>query len=327
MAVRAVSGSLAVDRVDSVVDTAFCAALLAAVAHARLAGVPGVDERHCPLEALPAEFATRAAEIVEKCTKSRFSTRLGAVVNGFVITYDATEESSSHAAHVDPNVHVTINVSLSDEGGYDGGELFFHVADACQRGDKRCFLRHRKRTALIHEGQQTHGAACLTRGRRSNLILWTRLPAACTFTHWRAAASGSVVDCLSLVECCSLSICSKMDRALVGRADAWKYFFDAPRGGDGREMAANAVRKSVEGKIPRLPKGNLLDCCAEPDGWRAQARRGRVAHGMAAVFAKGAADMAKAKTAKRARLGSTVRVEDSTTARLLSHAADPTRAP
>jgi predicted 2-oxoglutarate/Fe(II)-dependent dioxygenase YbiX len=85
---------------------------------------------------------------------------------GFVVDYDVGKQRSL-ASHCDSS-DVTLNVCLGHS--WEGGELLFYDADGHKRPDFS--LVHKVGQAILHRGSHAHRAAPITRGSRSNLILW-----------------------------------------------------------------------------------------------------------------------------------------------------------
>lgn len=88
--------------------------------------------------------------------------------------YDAADSCSSHDVHVDPRTDVTLNLSLTPDDEYKGGELYFPAYrrfDTCHL-EIQHRVNHRYGCVVAHSGSAHHAARPLRRGRRSNLILW-----------------------------------------------------------------------------------------------------------------------------------------------------------
>ena len=202
-----------------------------------------LDEMDAPTRALVAGGADRLVAAVG-ARHERFRV---ALARAFVITYDADDAVSSHDVHVDPRVDVTLNVPLTPDDEYDGGELFFRLSNERSQmidaksdeqpeimklvegrflrhstgvprttGGECAFLRQRRGRALVHSGAAPHGATALERGRRANLILW------CVRVHalprWGQAPDDvrrAVVDFSHWRDMLSLAATSKAERRLV----------------------------------------------------------------------------------------------------------------
>ena len=202
-----------------------------------------LDEMDAPTRALVAGGADRLVAAVG-ARHERFRV---ALARAFVITYDADDAVSSHDVHVDPRVDITLNVPLTPDDEYDGGELFFRLSNERSqmidaksdaepeivklvigrllRHDSRvpsrtvcecAFLRQRRGRALVHSGAAPHGATALERGRRANLILWcVRVHA---FPRWGQAPDDvrrAVVEFSHWRDMLSLAATSKAERRLV----------------------------------------------------------------------------------------------------------------
>ena len=203
-----------------------------------------LDEMDAPTRALVAGGADRLVAAVG-ARHERFRV---ALARAFVITYDADDAVSSHDVHVDPRVDITLNVPLTPDDEYDGGELFFRLSNERSQmidvkgdeepeiaklvegrflrhytgatrttGSSECaFLRQFRGRALVHSGAAPHGATALARGRRANLILW------CVRVHalprWGQAPDDvrrAVVDFSHWRDMLSLAATSKAERRLV----------------------------------------------------------------------------------------------------------------
>jgi len=71
------------------------------------------------------------------------------------------------------NAEVTLNVSLDDE--YDGGDLVFRGMKTEPKRESDFFgYEHRLGEGVLHLGALRHEAMPLTRGKRTNLIIWMR---------------------------------------------------------------------------------------------------------------------------------------------------------
>lgn len=85
----------------------------------------------------------------------------------FLVDYRANKQRALDS-HVDTS-DVTLNVSLSDQNDYEGGEVVFHLDG---EKDNLLTVPHRQGRAILHRGDIEHHAESITRGRRTNLIVW-----------------------------------------------------------------------------------------------------------------------------------------------------------
>lgn len=91
----------------------------------------------------------------------------------FIVQYKENEDLDL-SYHFD-NAEVTLNVALSGEGTYTGGDLYFgamRTEDELKKNHKK--FTHVPYRGLIHRGQHKHGALPITSGARYNLIIWMR---------------------------------------------------------------------------------------------------------------------------------------------------------
>lgn len=86
----------------------------------------------------------------------------------FVVKY-AMDEDTELAAHFD-NAEITLNVALSNDESYQGGELVFNTGSALSR----LGYEHKFGQGVLHRGSLIHQAMPITTGERWNLIIWTR---------------------------------------------------------------------------------------------------------------------------------------------------------
>lgn len=87
----------------------------------------------------------------------------------FVVKY-ALDEDIDLAAHFD-NAEITLNVALSNNDCYEGGELIFNTAG---NSISRIGYEHKFGHGVLHHGSLIHQAMPITSGERWNLIIWTR---------------------------------------------------------------------------------------------------------------------------------------------------------
>ena len=103
----------------------------------------------------------------------------GATLNShraFVVSYgpDADRDLDLHY----DNSEVTVNISLDDR--FQEGELYIGRmltdTQSMPRGSgaEYCACQHQLGCALLHRGQQMHGALPLSAGTRHNLVIWMR---------------------------------------------------------------------------------------------------------------------------------------------------------
>lgn len=107
----------------------------------------------------------------------------------FTVRYDAPDaieaaspSANAHPSDVDLAYHyddaeVTLNISLSDEKDYEGGELLFgadKTTDDPAAHRRRSPVRHARGVGILHKGSNMHEAAPVTEGRRINLVMWMR---------------------------------------------------------------------------------------------------------------------------------------------------------
>ena len=85
----------------------------------------------------------------------------------FIVKY-AMNEDTEKAAHFD-NAEITLNVALSDDDSYAGGELVFKPSKGPLFGYEHEFCH-----AILHKGSLIHEALPITSGERWNLIIWAR---------------------------------------------------------------------------------------------------------------------------------------------------------
>lgn len=94
----------------------------------------------------------------------------------FIVQYDQNGDTDL-SYHYD-NAEVTLNVALSPDHAYDGGDLFFgSMRTEHFPSMERHTYKHRFATGLLHRGQHMHGASPIFRGDRYNLIIWMRASA------------------------------------------------------------------------------------------------------------------------------------------------------
>lgn len=91
----------------------------------------------------------------------------------FTVNYQADGGDVALDYHYD-NAEVTMNVLLSDD--FDGGSLYFGKMKSeppiTMMETKE--VTHRKGWAVLHRGQQLHGALPIDDGQRHNIIMWMR---------------------------------------------------------------------------------------------------------------------------------------------------------
>ena len=85
----------------------------------------------------------------------------------FIVKY-AMNEDLELAPHFD-NAEITLNVALSDEDSYVGGELVFSPQKGPMFG-----YEHEYCKGILHKGSHIHEALPITSGERWNLIIWAR---------------------------------------------------------------------------------------------------------------------------------------------------------
>ena len=85
---------------------------------------------------------------------------------GFIVAYSLTTQRSL-AKHSDSS-DVTINVCLSEDDDFEGGELIFYTKQ------QTLTVYHRPGVAILHRGALEHRALPLKDGVRTNMILWCR---------------------------------------------------------------------------------------------------------------------------------------------------------
>jgi len=190
-----------------------CDKLLQAIASAP----EDVDHRHSPLETLAGgAFEGVARGLVDRLRAGGAAYAELRLQRAFCITYHG--QGDGHAAHEDPCAF-TINVALSPATAYEGGELEIH-ADTI--GTYR--VAHQRGCALLHSGALRHSAAPLTRGERSNLIIWCdRAP---HFSMWAALLPSPqllahVLSHLDLASLCRLGGCSHACAEAAGGSPQW----------------------------------------------------------------------------------------------------------
>ena len=85
----------------------------------------------------------------------------------FIVKY-AMNEDLELAPHFD-NAEITLNVALSQEDDYVGGELVFTPSKGPMFG-----YEHEYCQGILHRGSHIHEALPITSGERWNLIIWAR---------------------------------------------------------------------------------------------------------------------------------------------------------
>ncbi|KAH3784932.1 hypothetical protein DPMN_163005 [Dreissena polymorpha] len=76
------------------------------------------------------------------------------------------------------NAEVTLNVALSPEDSFEGGDLFFGAMRNEIDSQKNWkTYSHRPTVGILHRGQHRHGAYPIMQGSRYNLIVWMRASA------------------------------------------------------------------------------------------------------------------------------------------------------
>ena len=206
-----ISGALRVE-IGAALDFDWLDAVAAAAARCRRAG----DARHVEwgeLGAWDGALWAPAAAIVRAyhATLPAWCVSLD-VVRAFVVSYDARDECSSHAPHVDPRSDVTFNAPLAVDAAYAGGALVLHGG----AGRAAAMLKQSRGTVLVHGGAATHSATGLSYGARSNLILWTRRRS--SFPRWRrvpAAVARRVAFFLGWPSLLSLAAAARAERRLA----------------------------------------------------------------------------------------------------------------
>ena len=156
-----------------------CDELLQAIASAP----EDVDHRHTPLETLVGgAFLGMVKGLVDRLCAGGAAYAELRLQRAFCISYHG--RGDGHAAHEDPCTF-TINVALSPATAYEGGELEIH-ADMVGTGTGTGTYRvaHRRGCALLHSAALRHSAAPLTRGKRSNLIIWCDRVPHKSFSMW-----------------------------------------------------------------------------------------------------------------------------------------------
>ncbi|XP_036454256.1 2-oxoglutarate and iron-dependent oxygenase domain-containing protein 2 [Colossoma macropomum] len=89
----------------------------------------------------------------------------------FVVKY-AMHEDLDLSYHYD-NAEVTLNVSLGKD--FTEGNLYFGDMKEVPLSETECVeVEHRVAEAVLHRGQQMHGALRISSGLRWNLIIWMR---------------------------------------------------------------------------------------------------------------------------------------------------------
>lgn len=99
----------------------------------------------------------------------------GAVLDShkaFIVQYKENEDLDL-SYHFD-NAEVTLNVALSPEVSYSGGDLYFGGMRTENFEKQFKYHKHIPYMGLLHRGQHKHGASAITSGARYNLIIWMR---------------------------------------------------------------------------------------------------------------------------------------------------------
>ncbi|WAR03661.1 OGFD2-like protein [Mya arenaria] len=91
----------------------------------------------------------------------------------FIVQY--SEGGDVDLAYHYDNAEVTLNVALSPEGSYKGGDLFFGAMKN-EFDNERLWksYRHVPCFGILHRGQHRHGAYPIETGSRYNMIMWMR---------------------------------------------------------------------------------------------------------------------------------------------------------
>jgi len=91
----------------------------------------------------------------------------------FIVQYNK-EQDLDLSYHFD-DAEVTLNLPLSPEGSYSGGDLYFGAMRSEQDyANRRNQFKHMPYTGLLHRAQHRHGASPIQSGTRYNLIIWMR---------------------------------------------------------------------------------------------------------------------------------------------------------
>ena len=193
-----------------------CDELLQAIASAP----EDVDHRHAPLETLAGGALQGMAKgLVDRLCAGGAAYAELRLQRAFCISYHG--QGDGHAAHEDPCAF-TINVALSPATAYEGGELEIHAGTI---GTGTYQVAHQRGCALLHSAALRHSAAPLTRGERSNLIIWCdRAP---HFSIWAALLPSPqlrarVLRQLDLTSLCRLGGCSHACAEAAGAAPQWQ---------------------------------------------------------------------------------------------------------
>ena len=91
----------------------------------------------------------------------------------FIVKYEVGNDLDL-SYHYD-NAEVTLNVALSPENAFSGGDIYFGDMrnKPCNDQDYQLYA-HKPRFGIMHRGQHMHGARPIERGERINLIIWMR---------------------------------------------------------------------------------------------------------------------------------------------------------
>lgn len=91
----------------------------------------------------------------------------------FIVQYKEKEDLDL-AYHFD-DAEVTLNIALSPEGAYTGGDLYFGALRTEPDNQKHWKqFKHVPYMGLLHRAQHKHGALPIESGARHNLIIWMR---------------------------------------------------------------------------------------------------------------------------------------------------------
>ena len=91
----------------------------------------------------------------------------------FIVKYKVGQDLDL-SYHYD-NAELTLNVALSPDGSFTGGDLYFGDMRH-KRSDNQDYsiYEHKPFTGILHRGQHMHGAHPIKTGERQNLIIWLR---------------------------------------------------------------------------------------------------------------------------------------------------------